>query len=249
MKLLCGMQVRNGARVLPGALAHLRPYVDGFVILDDGSTDETSTILNAEPKMSAVLANPRRESDDVVDEPGNRQRVLRAMKDLAADWVLTCEPDMRVDRMLLRLMKIMVRQADELVHYRLPVRHLWDGPDTYRVDGAWRDQHRTLFFAMPPEMTFVRHRAWHGPWAPDEALVGRGAKSDYGVFRLATIDAASRARLRAHYERVDPHAEYYASGYGTLTDSTGLELETLDPGEGYDRASLPDDLRSVARRP
>ena len=40
------MCVRNEEYYLPTFLSHIRRYVDGFVVLDDGSTDNSGKICN-----------------------------------------------------------------------------------------------------------------------------------------------------------------------------------------------------------
>lgn len=45
------MCVRNEEYHLQSFLNHLRKYVDGFIDLDDGSSDKTLDILKNEPKM------------------------------------------------------------------------------------------------------------------------------------------------------------------------------------------------------
>ena len=55
--LIAIMCVRNEEYHLPTFLDHIRDYVDGFVVLDDGSTDNTIKILENEPKMLKIIKN------------------------------------------------------------------------------------------------------------------------------------------------------------------------------------------------
>lgn len=249
MKLLCGMQVRNEARMLPGALAHLRGYVDGFVILDDGSTDETSAILRAEPKMLAVLDNPARdETAHVWDEPANRQRVLRAAKDLGAEWMLVCDPDERFERTFLRMLKVLAATSGDTAFFDVRLRELWNEPDQYRVDPPWGDAWRRVLFTMPSELSFREHRPLHGPWAPDAVLASPGARLDFSGYHFGSLSPSERASRRDKYNLLDPERRHTTLGYDYLADERGLVLERIPAGKEYDFASLPADLLAAWQR-
>jgi hypothetical protein len=56
-RLVLLLPVRNGAADLPGYFA-AAPFADAIVALDDGSTDETRTILEAEPPGDALPTPP-----------------------------------------------------------------------------------------------------------------------------------------------------------------------------------------------
>ena len=53
--LIAVMCIRNEERHLPTFLKHIRDYVDGFVVLDDGSTDKSIEIVNNEPKLLKLI--------------------------------------------------------------------------------------------------------------------------------------------------------------------------------------------------
>ena len=58
--LVCLLPARNSAEDVPGWLAGVRGWVDAVVALDDGSTDETGELLEADPLVGVLLRNPRR---------------------------------------------------------------------------------------------------------------------------------------------------------------------------------------------
>lgn len=244
MKLFCGMQARNEARMLPGSLAHLRGYVDGFVVLDDGSTDETGEILRAEPKMKAVITNPARDAH-VWDEPRNRQRVLHAAKELGADWIYVCDPDERSEKLLLRTLKIHAFRAGERGSFAIGRRHLWEKLDVFRTDPPWDVEWRRSLFSLRAPLTFSRHQRLHGPWAPDSAYEDPAKKVDLFTYHLGLIRREDRVACREKYRRIDPRAEHLPGGYDYLVDERTLRLETIREDRGYDVASLPADLRAL----
>lgn len=241
-RILCVVQVRNEAALLKGCLDHLRPYVDGFVILDDGSTDHTASVIEAEPRLVVHLRTPVMEPH-YWDEKGNKQRLLRAAQRAGADWVLVCDADERLENLFLRHLRAV---ATALKPLRLPcvslaLRELWDRPDQYRVDGVWGRKRVARFFALPEQISFNSTTDLHGPWYPDEVGVrGQFIATGYHMYHLRMIHAAQREARRDRYIRLDPGNRFQAMGYDYLTDiSNGLVLNSVEPSRGYEMASLP----------
>ena len=67
------LPARNEATRLPGWLDRIRPLADVVVALDDGSTDDTAAILEADPLVHSLLRNQRRETYAGWDDAANRQ--------------------------------------------------------------------------------------------------------------------------------------------------------------------------------
>jgi glycosyltransferase involved in cell wall biosynthesis len=95
--LTCLLPVRNAAHELPGFFASLRGYCDAVVALDDGSTDDTLALLEAEPLVKAIVRNPVREGYAAWNDASNRNRLLRAAADLRPRWLLSLDADERID--------------------------------------------------------------------------------------------------------------------------------------------------------
>ena len=74
--LLCLLPARNCAEDLPGYFDSVSSFADGVVALDDGSTDETSAILAAEPMVKVLRSNPRRHGYQGWDDARNRNDTL-----------------------------------------------------------------------------------------------------------------------------------------------------------------------------
>lgn len=58
MRWLTAIPVYNEARYVQGVLAEVRRYADEILVVDDGSTDGTAKLLDAEPNLRRV-AHPR----------------------------------------------------------------------------------------------------------------------------------------------------------------------------------------------
>ncbi len=91
------LPVRNGERDLPGWLDSVRRFGDAVVALDDGSTDGTPAMLEAEPLVRVLLRNPPREGHTGWDDAANRQRLLDGAGEVRPRWVLFLDADERID--------------------------------------------------------------------------------------------------------------------------------------------------------
>jgi hypothetical protein len=68
--------VRNGSQYLTRFLAHASGFASDVVALDDGSTDETRSILSASSTVSHVIPRPVRQTFAGWDDLGNRNALL-----------------------------------------------------------------------------------------------------------------------------------------------------------------------------
>lgn len=248
-RIVCVMQLRNEAGWIEGALAHLRAHVDGFIALDDGSTDGTAEILRREPKLLELLSNPPA-GPHRWDEPGNRRRLLEAARRHGAGWVLACDADERFETLFLQHLHAIVDSLpeDRLACLSLSYRELWDAPDRMRDDGDWGCKTRAALFRLPQQIAFDAAPALHGPWFPD-AVARHGAmyRSYYRLYHLRMVRREDRLARRARYQALDPEARLQPAGYDHLTDEgPGLRLAAVTPERGYDPASLPPALARAA---
>ncbi len=248
-RIVCVMQLRNEAGWLEGCLAHLREHVDGFVALDDGSTDATADILRREPKLLELLSNPPAAAHRW-DEPGNRRRLLEAARRHGAGWVLACDADERFETLFLRHLHALVDSLPEqrLTCLSVSVRELWDAPDRFRDDGDWGRKTRVVLFRLPQQIAFDDAPALHGPWFPD-AVARHGAmyRSYFRLYHLRMVRREDRLARRERYRALDPEARLQPVGYDYLVEEgPSLRLVPVAPDRGYDRATLPPRLAAEA---
>lgn len=81
---------RNEERDIQGFLDHLLPWVDEIIIVDDGSTDRTTEIVEATDSKVTLLRNR------MTDEGGFSEQRNLGIKAAKSDWLLNMDIDERV---------------------------------------------------------------------------------------------------------------------------------------------------------
>jgi LCP family protein required for cell wall assembly len=95
--LLCLLAARNCEEDLPGYIESVRRFADAVVALDDGSTDRTRALLEADPLVRVVLTKPVRPDYRGWDDASNRRMLLSAAGDLRPRWIISLDADERID--------------------------------------------------------------------------------------------------------------------------------------------------------
>jgi glycosyltransferase involved in cell wall biosynthesis len=238
------LQLRNEARFLGGCLDHLRRFVDGFVALDDGSTDATGQILEREPMLRRLLRNPPA-PDHRWDERANRGALLRVAKDLGARWVVCCDADERFETRFLGELGTLTAQAERQGKSVIAtfLRELYDAPDRYRVDGIWGKKVQLRVFRVPDDLA-LQPSELHGSWVPSSIRrIENVVPPRYSLYHLRMIRQMDREARRDRYEALDPTHASQPMGYAYLADDEGAAVERILPGAEYAIETLPPDLR------
>ena len=242
------MCVRNEEYHLPKFLDHIRDYVDGFIILDDGSIDNTIKLLEKEEKLKKIIKCPVRDGIEY-DERGNRQKVLRAAYEASDDknntWALCCDPDERFELNFLKNIRKMCT-PERKIAYGFHFRELHDDIKHYRCDGIWNDKQKIILFPLSQNMDFdsVMPHQYHTPWGYKEILE-HVEMTNYNLYHLKMIRKSERAKRVELYNTVDPDKKIQAIGYDYLNDDTNIKLKRVSMFKKYDYSLLPDDLKKV----
>lgn len=247
-KIACVLQLRNESLYLEGCLAHLRDHVDGFIALDDGSTDSTPEILQRESRLLDCIAKPA-QAKHVWNERENKRVLLQRARELGFDWVLCCDADERYETAFLKQLHEIAGRfpAGSDACFYLALRELWDTPQQYRVDGIWGEKARARFFSLPDSVEFNQDQELHGEWFPDHIRrQGRMLRIDQRLYHLKTILREDRVRRRDYYKALDPDNKFQAMGYDYLAEEgKDQRLEKIAPGREYDFDTLPETLRAL----
>lgn len=246
MTLYTVIAVRNEALHMQGFFDHLREYVDGFVVLDDGSTDATPAVIKRERKVISCLRNlPHDEFH--WDERGNRIALLNEARKRGADIVLCCDADERYEiRFLKNLRRLAKECREKKTCMGLKICELWDSVCHYRVDGVWDTKKKFVLFPLSEHMTFdttmfqEHHIHWHYDQIKNLELL------PYNLYHLKMIRRRDRAERAELYERLDPEHKLQKIGYRYLTDEDSIQLQAIPESAAYDYATVPNELTAAS---
>ena len=234
--LLAMMVVRNEAnRYLRPVLARLGALVDGIVILDDASTDETPELCRAHPKV--IRFRRLQSSLFAQNEAALRSLLWEMTVELKPAWILALDADEFLEeKAKTELPALTAQQEYEVVTF--PVYHLWGDLRHYRVDGMWHP----VLARTACLFRYRQNRTYH--WAPRRLHCGRFPLEAYltpgfhAPLRLLHLGYAAPHARREKYQRylsLDPEGRFcppahYRSiiePHPRLRSWTGENLEVL----------------------
>jgi hypothetical protein len=195
---------RYDAHLVPDLIENLRPIVGGYIALDDRGAEE--------------LFSP---------EPPRRRRLIRAARDMGAQWVLSIDPDERLERAAAEVLPRLTA-VSEPVSLGFWLRELY-APDAYRVDGLWGTKVRYRLFPLLEGQRFSK-QPLHAPPHPRQyaqRLTG------LNLYHLKMITHDRRVARRDLYRMLDPENALQPMGYDYLADDEGAQLEQIPPDRGY----------------
>lgn len=206
-RVVCLLAARNAVDYLPGWFDSVRPFADAVVALDDGSTDDTAALLDAEPLVRVLLRNLRRDSYVGWDDSENRNRLLEAAGKLAPDWVISLDADERVDPSDAEaLHEFIARDAIPGLVYGFRV-HRMIGDDGY-YDRSDLSVYR--LFAWEPHQMFPAKRLHFVP-VPVSIPRDRWIRTTIRIQHLASTTEERRQLRFEKYRQADPDCEFQAS--------------------------------------
>ncbi len=200
--------------MLPGWFACVERFADVVVALDDGSTDDTAALLTAHPLVVRLLRNPVRPTYEGWDDLGNRNRLLEALDDVGADWVLSLDADERIDEGdIAALRQLVDGEGDPACGYCVEV-HRMIGDDEH-FDKAWLWVGR--IFAHRRGQRFDGSRL-HFVALPADIPPERRWRTTIRLKHLGDLDAGHRQARFAKYGEADPERRYQAD-YANLLEA------------------------------
>jgi glycosyltransferase involved in cell wall biosynthesis len=212
-ELVCLLPAHNCKEDLPGFFASIDGLVDSVVALDDGSTDRTHELLEAEPMVTVLLTNPPRQGYRSWDDAANRNRLLRAASELEPRWILSLDADERIapdDREALA--RLISHEADPTCAYLLSVFALAEDAATEDTATFYDGPRRWVgrLFAFQSGQVFPSQRL-HSVPIPTSIPRSRWRKTTVRIQHLAYTTEARRLRRYQKYQEVDPMCAYQAS--------------------------------------
>ena len=224
-RLICLLPVRNAAADLPGYFASVRRFCDGVVALDDGSTDETRALLEAEPLVRVMLENPRRADYRGWDDAANRNRTLAAAAVLEPTWLISLDADERVDEADGAALRAFL-ETDALPGCAYGFRHvpMRGGPGQFLPRYQWIYR----LFAYEPGQRFPNQRLHFIP-IPTSIPRQRWLRTTLRVQHLGGSTAERRLARFAKYLEADPNRTYQADYAHLLAGPDPAALRTWTP--------------------
>jgi hypothetical protein len=126
MKLIALVPVKNGEIFIRNWFHLNKDLVDGFVIFDDGSTDNTESLLNIIPNILEVVKSDK--SDELFDDAYNRNMLLESAKKYNPDYIFWIDID-EVWKDLANIRDFLIKNNP--IHLYLPLVHLYDDENQY----------------------------------------------------------------------------------------------------------------------
>ena len=187
MKLIAAIRMKNEEWILHYLLSALSEFVDGIVIVDDGSTDDSIKIARSYSKVIDIHINKPSDENDI-DEPRDWNKLTRLAKKNNADWILYTDADEMVEPKIKDLIRGMLKCTDVDV-YRFRKVSPWMGIERYRVDKP-RYNHPAKNVLNPILVRSTKKLRWTN---------GRG-----GWFKKIVKRVVRGDKLKPNYGRVFP---------------------------------------------
>ncbi|MEO6628282.1 MAG: glycosyltransferase [Aquihabitans sp.] len=214
------LPARNAAADLPAHLASVAQFADLVVALDDGSTDDTRAILEANPIVHTVLSNPRRESYAGWDDSANRNRLLEAAQRLSPSWVMSLDADELLagdDAASLRA--FLDHSADPNEAYLFRVFRMIGDLEHYDGPALWVGR----LFAPRPDHAFPSDRLHFVP-LPTAIPRDRWRETTFRIQHRGSLTDARRQARFAKYREADPDRSWQPSYDHLLDPSKGVRV-------------------------
>lgn len=227
-RVICMMRIKNEEAWIGRALESAARFVDGFVILDDGSTDRTPEICRAFPKVLSY----EYQSETTRDEARDKDRLYQAALDQDPDWILALDGDeVFEDIAPITMVREILACPAEVSVLGFNFLYMWDREDRHRVDTIYANQRHPRLMRVkgldsdPRSLRFMRtkHGANFHCGSLPVGLPGQVRYIDVYVKHYGYFEREQRERKREFYERSDPHTA--ATGfYDKLTNEDGMVL-------------------------
>ncbi len=239
-EIICVMCCYNEEKNLRDCILSLSPYVDQFVIYDDGSTDNSIASIKDLPKVTKIIENKEKEG---WMERNNRKVLLEEAKKLSKydnPWVLCVDPDERFEERFLKKLRKITRKYNDLdIVLHVKFRELWNDLDHYRVDYVWNTKNKGLLFKLSNKMTFDYSQEHHIPWAYRE-IVNNTKFLNYNLYHLKMIKEQDRIDRKNLYNKLDPNKKMQKIGYDYLVDEENIKLRKVNFINKFNLEYVPD---------
>lgn len=227
-KVIGMMRIKNEEKWIARVLEKASTIVDGFVILDDGSTDRTPQICKSFPN----ILHYEMQQETTVDEARDKNKLLKLALSYNPDWILALDGDEVLEDAAAEVIPVLLaRVPEDVTVIGVDFLYMWNSENLYRYDGKYSGINHPRLFRVkgsgiePDALTFqaTQHGSnFHCGSVPSN-MPGRAFESDIRVKHYGYFEREQREQKKQFYVRHDPlqAAEGY---YDHLTDEQGIVL-------------------------
>lgn len=151
-KLIACYRVKNGGEDFKRSLTKTAEVVDGIVIWNDNSTDNTAEIASECPKVVKII-----NSSLDFNEKRDRNALINLAKEFDPDWLIVIDHDEILDEEWTyeTSQKLMHPPNPQILAYSFPFRNFWLNEDYFRIDGTMGLMNGVRMFRNLPEQNIV----------------------------------------------------------------------------------------------
>lgn len=237
MKIICLCAYRDASLYLPAFISCLKPYVDGFMFLNDREDNPDYSLrvirVAADGLLLAHIERSQLANEDpFAFETRNRTILLNEALAEGADYMLCLDADERLEVNFLKQMREWLSMHTE-VSLWAQVRDLWNSPRQYRIDGPWSKKQKPVMFPARSvrERQYHEGNVLHRSWLGYE-IKGSGTTAVYNLYHLGSLTPELRQQRVRQHEIADPEHRWQKD-YTYLADETGLQVEKIPDGRGW----------------
>lgn len=211
--VLAAFSYRYDAHLVPDLLANLAPVVHGWVALDDRAS------------ISVYSSEPQR-----------RRALLAACRRLGADWILSIDPDERLEDGAAARMPLLTAATDRPI-WKLDFFELFT-QSHYRADGVWGGRLRQRLFPVTADIG-VPDQVLHAT-VFNYATPRPVRHADLCLYHLRMMTPARRQLRRDLYATLDSERHMQKIGYDYLVDDRSARLVPISLDRTFSPPHLDD---------
>ena len=199
--------MRNAEDDLPGYFESVERIADAILALDDGSTDRTRELLDANPLVKLVLSNPVHSDYVGWDDAANRNRLLEVAPEFDPEWIISLDADERIpadDAMALR--EFLDIDAIPGIAYGFTVFRMRNDLRHFDRSGLWVYR----LFAFESGQRFPQKRLHFAP-IPTNIPRKLWIRTTIRIQHLASLTDDRRQARFTKYAEADPDNEFQHS--------------------------------------